>query len=128
LDANTETPERSFLRIIRYKNEPRWGLFWHSYFLCTDDPNDFFTDYTAAWKLQEEFKIWEVVVFIDNDSPLSIPCSNAEDWMDQALLKHLRIFYDLNRARGGIFEFFGAKSSQRIDIVEVSLRDSSLLS
>jgi hypothetical protein len=110
------------LKVIRYKNEPRWGLFWHSYFLCTDDANDFITDYTYAWKLQNEFKVWEVVVFIDNDCPLTIPCSTAEDWGDEALLKHLRIFYDLNRAKGGIFKFFGAKSSQRIDIVEVGLR------
>jgi hypothetical protein len=82
----------------------------------------------VAWKLQNQFDVWEIVVFIDNDCPLVVPCSTADDWEDEALLKHLRIFYDLNRAAGGIFEFFGAKSSQRIDIVKVSLRYSVLYS
>jgi hypothetical protein len=68
----------------------------------------------------------EIIMFMDNGHRLAIPCSSLTD--DKALMKHLHIFYDLVRTGGGIFEFFGTRSSQRIDIVEVSPNTKKLLS
>ena len=59
----------------------------------------------------------ELVMFVDNGKRLSIPCSTLED--DGKLLAHLHMFYNLIRAGGGLFELFGAKLSQKIDVVEV---------
>lgn len=38
---------------------------------------------------------------------------------DKALLQLIGMFYSLLRARGGLFELFGTKSSSRIDVIKV---------
>ncbi|EDU43797.1 predicted protein [Pyrenophora tritici-repentis Pt-1C-BFP] len=64
----------------------------------------------------------EIILFIDNGERVLVPCSSTAE--DKDILEHLRIFYNLTHSSGGIFELFGAKSSQRIDIVE--LQDSTV--
>ena len=59
----------------------------------------------------------EIVLFTNNRNRIKVPV--PADMDDKALLGHLRIFYDLARARRGLFEFLGAKSSDRIEIVHV---------
>ena len=104
------------MRVMHIWKNPPWGLFWYSYFLLADRHEDFVLDYCAAWKLQPGIDS-QLVLFVDNGKRLSVPCSTAAH--DAELLAHLRIFYNLIRTGGGIFELLGAKSSQRIDVVEV---------
>jgi hypothetical protein len=73
---------------------------------------------TEAWSLPPSNDM-EIIMFMDNEHRLAGPCSSTED-TDRSLMQRLHIFYDLIRIGGGIFEFLGTRSSQRIDIVEVS--------
>lgn len=96
----------------------RWKAFWRVYAVLAPTLDDFINDYCEAWKLRHTIDK-EVIIFIDNDHRLAIPCSGTMD--DKALVRHIRVFYNLARARVGIFEFFGAKSTLRIDVVKVRL-------
>jgi hypothetical protein len=58
----------------------------------TLDQLDFISDYTMAWSLETNI--------------------NSEQ---------MRMFYNLQRIRYGLFELIGVKSVQRIDVVKVSL-------
>jgi hypothetical protein len=93
-----------------------WGFFWLSYFVCTSDTSAFVTDYYAAWEQHLQAN-QEVIVFIDNENRFAFPC--RADLDDKHLLKALRIFYHLAKAKRGIFESMGARSCERIDIVHV---------
>ncbi|KAF2679043.1 hypothetical protein K458DRAFT_315415 [Lentithecium fluviatile CBS 122367] len=84
------------------------------------DKSDFLADYCAAWRQQSQTDL-EIIVFIDNGSRLAIPCPRDLD--DRSLLWHIRIFYDLIRARGGLFELLGPTSSERIDILKLENGD-----
>lgn len=86
------------------------------YFLVAQFKEDFKIDFCEAWRCQPGSDM-KLIMFVDNGNRLEIPISSAMD--DQALMKHMHCFYDLIRSEGGIFEFFGAKSSQRIDVVKV---------
>ncbi|KAF2240301.1 hypothetical protein BU26DRAFT_238123 [Trematosphaeria pertusa] len=94
----------------------RWKAFWRVYAVLAPTLDDFINDYCEAWKLRHTIDK-EVIIFIDNDHRLAIPCSGTMD--DKALVRHIRVFYNLARARVGIFEFFGAKSTLRIDVVKL---------
>jgi hypothetical protein len=87
------------------------------YFLYTNDLSTFINDYSEAWNL-DHLNDMVIIMFMDNGHRLAVPCSSKAD--DKELMQRLHIFYDLIRTGGGIFEFFGTKSSQRIDIVKVS--------
>jgi hypothetical protein len=97
-------------------NHPQ--IFWAEYFFFTGDKAAFISDYCTAWRMQGIMDS-EISVYIDNVQYLTIPCSLAAD--DGQLIEHLRMFYDLYRALGGLLELFSAKSCQRIDIVQVNL-------
>lgn len=90
--------------------------FWRLYAVLTYDLREFIHDYCEAWKLSAEINS-EFILFIDNGARLAIPCSLSMD--DRELLQHVRVFYNLLRAQGGLFEFLGTKSSLRVDIVTV---------
>jgi hypothetical protein len=105
------------LLVMRFSANPPWGVFWHSYFVLADNYDDFIVDYCTAWKIQPGTDS-EIVLFMDNGQRLIVPCSMSVE--DEELLKHLHVFYDLIRIQNGIFELFGPRSSQRIDVVEVS--------
>ncbi|KAF1831888.1 hypothetical protein BDW02DRAFT_555833 [Decorospora gaudefroyi] len=107
---------RSRLADPESQRNPPWSLFWYSYFLLAERREDFIQDYCTAWKLQDGFNS-ELVIFVDNGQRLPVPCTTSMN--DDKLMKHLHVFYDLIRIRGGLFEFFGAKSSQRIDVVDL---------
>jgi hypothetical protein len=66
-----------------------------------------------------------IVMFVDDGPSLEIPCSSALD--DEALIKHLQSFYCLTRMGGGLFEFLGARSGHRIDVVEVMFEQHDVL-
>jgi hypothetical protein len=107
------------LGIIQVSPSPAaWGVFWSLYFLCAKDITDFVADYTEAWRLQPGVDA-ALVIFVDNGHRLLVTRSSAIN--DKALMKHLHIFYDLIRTGGGVLELLGARPSQRIDIVELSL-------
>ncbi|USP72889.1 uncharacterized protein yc1106_00163 [Curvularia clavata] len=93
-----------------------WRAFWRLYAVLTYDLREFIDDYCEAWKLSPEIDR-EFILFTDNGARLVIPCSSSMD--DKALLQHVRVFYNLSRAQGGLFEFLGTKSSLRVDIVTV---------
>jgi hypothetical protein len=65
-----------------------------------------------------------IVMFVDGGSPLEIPCSSALD--DEALTEYLHSFYCLTRTCSGLFEFFGARSGHRIDVVEVMFKQRDI--
>ncbi|KAH6882541.1 hypothetical protein BKA58DRAFT_373493 [Alternaria rosae] len=109
----------SFVKATSLQRKPCWEFFWVMYFLCAKDGTDFIDDYTAAWSAQPDYDS-EVFVFIDNGHCLIVPCSQATaDVDDKAFLEHLRSFYNLSRMNFGLFELFGVKSSQKIEIVEL---------
>jgi len=81
-----------------------------------DDLEHFINDYCEVLMLKPEFDM-EFILFIDNGSCLAIPCSDTLN--DQALVRQIRVFYNLLRAQGGLFEFFGTKSSLRVDVVQI---------
>jgi len=89
------------------------------YFLCAEDGTKFIDDYAAAWSAQPEYDS-EVFVFINNGHCFAVPCSQVTATAeDKAFIEHLHAFYNLARMKFGLFELFGAKSSQKIEIVEV---------
>ncbi|KAF2727662.1 hypothetical protein EJ04DRAFT_132631 [Polyplosphaeria fusca] len=93
-----------------------WKVFWYAYYILTDHMDAFVVDYCEAWSQQPSFDA-EIVLFVENGHRIAIPCSSTAD--DKDLVRHLRTFYDLILANGGLSEFLGLKSSTRIDIVEI---------
>ncbi|KAL1798215.1 hypothetical protein ACET3X_002252 [Alternaria dauci] len=63
----------------------------------------------------------ELVIFVNNGRPFIVPCSRTAE--DKDLLEQIRIFYDLQRIRYGMFELIGAKSIQRIDVAKLHSRE-----
>jgi hypothetical protein len=106
------------LNKVSSSTNPRWGLFWVLYYLFTQDQLGFIANYTTAWSLEANIDS-EMVIFMNNGRPFVVPCSSTAE--DEDLLEHMRIFYDLQRIRYGLFELIGAKSVQRIDVAKVSL-------
>ena len=98
-----------------FKHPKRW-FFWTVYFVYAEDIETVISDYCEAWKLQADVDM-EIILFMDNVHRLAVPCSSEAE--DKDLMTHLHDFYNLIKARSGLFEFLGVKSSQRIDIVEV---------
>lgn len=94
----------------------RWKFFWRTYAILAENLDDFINDYCYAWTLKRS-NDKELILFVDNDWRLVIPCPNKMD--DKALVQHIRVFHNLARARAGIFEFIGGKSSLRVDVVQV---------
>jgi hypothetical protein len=86
------------------------------YFIFTTRMDAFLVDYCEAWSRQPGYE-WEIILFMDNGHRIAVPCSS--DAEDRELVRHLRIFYDLSLANGGLAKFLGLKSCTRIDIVEV---------
>jgi hypothetical protein len=86
------------------------------YLVCTSDKSAYIADYCAAREQLPQVN-HEILLFVDNVNRMAIPCWIDMD--DKGLLLLLRIFYDLGRVRGGLLEFLGVKSSERIDIVPV---------
>jgi hypothetical protein len=84
----------------------------------TLDQLDFISDYTMAWSLETNINS-ELVIFLNNGRPFVVPCSSTAE--DKDLLQQMRMFYNLQRIRYGLFELIGVKSVQRIDVVKVSL-------
>ena len=73
-------------------------------------------DYTMAWSMEPGYDL-EVIIFLDNGRRFSVPCSGRADGKD--LLTQLRMFYELQRTKRGLFELVSVKSVQRIDLVKV---------
>jgi hypothetical protein len=86
------------------------------YYLCARNEMDFIMDYTMAWRAQPEFDL-EIIIFLDNGRRFSVPCSCRAD--GKGLFTHLRMFYDLQCTRRGLFGLISVKSVQRIDVVKV---------
>ncbi|RMZ68438.1 pfs domain-containing [Pyrenophora seminiperda CCB06] len=107
---------RTWINLLCTTGVSGWPLFWYLYFFYAEDQADFLNDYRQAWDIQPGYDR-EIVLFVDNGERVLVPLSTAAT--DKEILEQLRIFYDLTRTGGGIFELFGAKSSQRIDIVEL---------
>jgi hypothetical protein len=104
------------LRNTASGQEPSWNLFWVLYLMSTADIPAFIGDYCAAWKLQPGVD-QEIIVFVDNGDRIAIPFPATVD--DRELIMRLRTFYSLVRMKRGLTELFGARSSERIDIVKV---------
>lgn len=93
-----------------------WKTFWRLYYVFANQQKDFVNDYCQAQRCKGMNS--ELLLLVDNGQPLLVPCSTTMN--DKTLLGHLHTFYDLVRARGGLFELLGAKSILRIEIVAVS--------
>ncbi|CAN9136303.1 unnamed protein product [Alternaria alternata] len=69
-----------------------------------------------AWSMEPGYDL-EVIIFLDNGRRFSVPCSGRAD--DKDLLTQLRMFYELQRTKRGLFELVSVKSVQRIDLVKL---------
>jgi hypothetical protein len=118
IEATSDSRQRNLLDKVSSSTNPRWELFWGLYFVFTLDQLDFISDYTMAWSLETNINS-ELVIFLNNGRPFVVPCSSTAE--DKDLLQQMRMFYNLQRIRYGLFELIGVKSVQRIDVVKVSL-------
>jgi len=119
LDAEfwpTNSTKRYAIAISSIGRRGRWKFFWRTYAIFAESLDDFINDYRLAWTLNKN-NDRELILFVDNDWRMEIPCPHTMD--DKALVQHIRVFHNLARARAGIFEFIGGKSSWRVDVVEV---------